>query len=208
MKYIGETSCDMTIIERVENNKNGKIMVKVKCNKCGRMKVIQYFKFKNDVGTSHQYCSKQIEKCKHFHDKWLSLRRRTTNPNCDRYEQYGGRGINSDCWVFYIDFYDDMYESYKEHVKLYGESNTTLERIDVNGNYCKENCTWVTLPEQQSNTRRNISFKAISPEGKIYFSKNQHKFAKKHNLIQSKISQCIHGHEHSHKGWTFELIQT
>lgn len=206
--HVGEKYDDMVITERVENSKSNKIMVKVECAKCGRTKVMQYHKFKNGIGTSHQYCANQVTKCKHFHDKWLSMRRRTTNPNCERYEQYGGRGISSDYWKFYIDFYDDMYESYLEHVKKFGKKDTTLERIDVNGDYCKENCTWVTYAEQQSNTQKNILFKAISPEGKVYISKNQQQFAKEHNLMQCKISECIHGHQKSHRGWKFYAIIT
>ena len=49
-----------------------------------------------------------------------------------------------------------MAESYEKHVDEYGEANTTLDRIDVNWNYCKENCRWATYLEQAENTRINI----------------------------------------------------
>ena len=47
-----------------------------------------------------------------------------------------------------------MYESYLEHVEQYWEMETTIERINTNWNYCKDNCRWATNLEQSKNTRR------------------------------------------------------
>ena len=33
---------------------------------------------------------------------------------------------------------------------------TTIERLDSNSWYCKENCKWATTTEQMNNTSRNI----------------------------------------------------
>lgn len=54
------------------------------------------------------------------------------------------------------DFYNDMWKSYEEHVREYWEKNTTIDRIDVNWNYCRENCRRATIKEQWNNTRLNI----------------------------------------------------
>jgi len=79
---------------------------------------------------------------------WVGMKRRCDNPVCKKYKHYGGRGITyCKSWASYIPF--------RDWAKNNGYNNSlTIERIDVNGNYCTENCTWIPL-EQQSKNRRN-----------------------------------------------------
>lgn len=86
---------------------------------------------------------------------YWNMKYRTENKNSLSYSYYGGRGIKRE-WKTFEHFCEDMYSSYKEHVRIHGEKNTTLDRIDTNGNYCKENCRWATLSTQQSNKRSNM----------------------------------------------------
>lgn len=60
-----------------------------------------------------------------------------------------------------------MYESYKAHVEQYWEKDTTIDRIDCNWDYCKENCRWATIDEQAWN--KNQTLEAIV-DGKVYRS--------------------------------------
>ena len=85
---------------------------------------------------------------------WIHIKRRCYNENYPDYKDYGGRGINSDYFEDFIVFYNDMFQSYKEHVDEYGEKNTSLDRIDPNGNYTKNNCRWATNKQQANNTRK------------------------------------------------------
>lgn len=49
-----------------------------------------------------------------------------------------------------------MHESYVEHCNKYWERNTTIDRIDVDWDYCKENCKWSTYKQQQNNRTNNV----------------------------------------------------
>ena len=88
----------------------------------------------------------------HFYKKFDSILQRCTNPNFTNFIYWGGRGIKCE-WTSFEDFKKDMYESYRDHVKKFGEKQTTIDRINNNGNYCKENCKWATYKEQNRNSR-------------------------------------------------------
>ena len=199
---------DILIIEDLGKNKFKQNIFLVECQKCKRKKIMKEQVINRHSGTSHKACGKGIKTIdKKFYTEWCSLRQRTTNPNYEFWNNYGGRGINSDAFENFIDFYDTMYESYKKHIELYGEKNTTIDRIDVNGNYCPENCRWTTWDIQHSNTTKNRKFKAISPNGKEYIDSNQCKFAREHNLSDKQINACLIGRFKTHLGWKFVYIE-
>lgn len=84
---------------------------------------------------------------------WASMIQRCTNPNVDKYKDYGGRGITvCDRWRDFENFLADMGKrTSKKH---------SIDRIDVNGNYELGNCKWSTRTEQVRNIRipkRNTS---------------------------------------------------
>lgn len=89
-----------------------------------------------------------------FYMTWQNMKDRCHNKNSIAYSNYGGRGITyCERWEKFENFRDDMYESYIEHCKQYKEKDTFIDRIDVNGNYCKENCRWVTRSVNNNNKR-------------------------------------------------------
>mgnify|MGYP006914134274 FL=1 len=87
-----------------------------------------------------------------FYRIWWGSKNRTCNPNNPDYPRYGGAGINySESWKTFINFRDDMYETYVKHVEEYGENNTQIDRIDNTKGYSKDNCRWVTVRENLNN---------------------------------------------------------
>lgn len=75
--------------------------------------------------------------------------KRCTNPNEPSYKNYGGRGI-AVCqrWL-------DSFENFLDDMGERPNGKFSLNRLNNEGNYCKENCAWSSDIEQHNNTRCN-----------------------------------------------------
>lgn len=103
------------------------------------------------------------------HKIWMGMVGRCYRLTDNDYPNYGARGITiDDSWKGpegFVQFLEDMGPC---------PEGLTIERGDVNGNYCKDNCIWDTMSEQNFN--RRILGSNTSGRTGVHFNKQAGKY--------------------------------
>lgn len=202
--HIGDIFGDLKCVNLFYSEKYKQEVYEMECIKCKRKKIMLGSTIRIEHGITHSACGQGLKtNNKVFYNRWQSMRTRTNNPNYPHYADYGGRGINSDEFENFVDFYDAMYKSFVEKSKEIGENNTSLERLDVNGNYTKDNCVWIDKHDQPKNQRKTIRCIVTFPDGHEEYCDNVPSFAKKYGLDDQSIYDCVHGKYVQHYGYKF-----
>lgn len=103
-------------------------------------------------------CRERVSKAKRTHgmfgtveyQTWGRIKARCYDDSRPSWKDYGGRGIKmSDEWR-------ESFEAFYRDMGNRPAGPYSIDRKDVNGNYCKENCRWATQKDQQNNRRNNI----------------------------------------------------
>lgn len=93
---------------------------------------------------------KHGQKGTRLHRIWKNMKSRCYNPSVPSFKDYGARGI------VLCDEWRESFAAFYQWATENGYSDDkSIDRIDVNGNYCPANCRWVTRAEQSRNTRQN-----------------------------------------------------
>lgn len=155
---VGQKFGRLTVISRVEKSKRTSFLCQ--CD-CGKTKIIKSCPMIMGEVSSCGCLNIELlqNRATHGHGRkgnkskeyraWSNMLTRCYNENYLEHENYGGRGIIvCERWrTSFVNFIEDMgLATSKKH---------SLDRIDNDGNYCKENCRWATLKQQGSNTSRN-----------------------------------------------------
>jgi len=143
----------LVVVERAENDKNGKAMWLCKCD-CGKELVIPAVRL--SAGKSSCGClvnnKELIYRRTHrnkLYNQWAGMIYRCTHKNAAHYERYGGRNI-SVCEEWATD-----YEAFANWSLENGyEKGLEIDRIDNNKGYSPSNCRWVSHMENSRN--RNV----------------------------------------------------
>lgn len=125
------------------------------------------------TGLAKQYSSE--------HYSYNAMKIRCLCKSHKQYKDYGGRGIKI------CARWSDKLTGFENFLKDMGKrpNGCTLDRIDVNGDYCPENCRWATRKEQSRNQRNNTS---VTYDGRQYTISE---LAQKNNLSPSVLYNRI-----------------
>lgn len=148
----------------LDKSEKGRSYWKVKCQ-CGTEKVVRGDTLK--VITSCGCVKKEQdiinlklnEKDNHRMTKhrafqsWSHMMARCYNKNNKYYKHYGGRGI------IVCEEWHDARNFCKWADDNGFEKGLTIERKDVNGDYCPNNCCWIPKTEQSKNRRNTVKVK-------------------------------------------------
>lgn len=187
------------VINRGENGTNNRVRWICECE-CGRKQLIYSSNLTTGNTSRCRFCLNIThgKTDKPIHNSWRGMVERCTNPKSKYYKYYGGRGINiCERWKIFENFFEDMGD-----IPL----AMTLDRIDVNQGYFKENCRFITQKEQMKNRRISIHTGDIcndwvilkkSEEYKKYDIKclncNRQRIVQGSHFKTLKICNCIKG---------------
>lgn len=160
---LGQKFGRLLILGLAGKDKSGHTLLKCVCD-CGNEVVVSRSNLTTGATTSCGCARKDIVsalktthggKGTRLYRVWQGMRERCENPRHISYELYGGRGISV------CDEWRNNYATFQKWALAAGydtnakRGDCTLDRVDVNGDYCPKNCRWVDMHVQSANRRKS-----------------------------------------------------
>lgn len=157
-ELLNKTFGRLTIVNAYRNDK-GYVRVKASCLCDGNIKDYSYYSLRKghtlSCGCLRKENTAQMRTVHHgrgtrLYNIWKGMRQRCNNPNHPEYKYYGGAGIKiCEKW--------NDFQIFREWALNNGYAeNLTIERNELDGDYCPQNCKWIPKGEQSSNKRDTV----------------------------------------------------
>jgi hypothetical protein len=152
---VGKKFGKLTVLKKSHRSENKKIYYECACDcgktntvvgvhlRAGRIRSCGCLLAENKSRVTHGLSNS------YEYSVWLNIKQRCGNQNNPAYKYYGGRGI---------DVCESWFNSYEVFVADMGNAPSkkhSIDRIDNNSGYNKENCRWVEISVQSRNKRNN-----------------------------------------------------
>lgn len=191
--------------------KNNRRMATVVCVKCGKTKQVREYQLNENLSCRCQIIKHGDSRKHKLYSVYFNMKYRCYNENANEYHNYGGKGIRlCEEWLG-----EDGYTNFKNWSLQNGyKEGLTIDRIDSNGNYCPDNCQWISKGENTAKSNaiiqhrfaNNGRYYAIDKNEKYYEFDNASKFAREHNLNACMVRKSANNNK-QYMAWTFGFVK-
>lgn len=138
---------------------------------------------------------------------WQAMLQRCKNPKHPKFHIYGGKGITVDeKWKTFEGFWEDMEVGFEEGL--------SIDRKDSSLGYNKDNCRWITLSQNSSETTKRKPVvqlrKVLVPEKhfvEVQAWESSQKAAETLGLVPSHITAVCMGKRTTHGGFGWKYAE-
>ena len=203
--WIGKQIDDYVVLSRQDD------IYKIQCTKCKISTNVCLQTLQNSKTHSHlhgNFCLKlipQSEIKRTIVSRFYNMQQRCNNVNNTNYQHYGERQIKLK-YAHAVDLYLDFYKAFEDIVLQGGDiSKYSFDRIDVNGDYEKDNLRLTTQNVQSTNTTRKKIFILFKDEQKVICD-NAMEFGRFYNINGRSVGNVVRRKSKTASGWRLVRI--